>query len=87
MKANRLLAIGIVGLAVTVSAAWGAGDKSSERQASVLRAKAAELRMQAEATRDAKGNNPGKAKQLDLEADQLIERANSLDGIAWPPKE
>lgn len=87
MKANRLVAMGIVGLALAVSTAWGAGDSASERRASVMRAKAAELRMQAEAMRDAKGNNPGKAKELDAEADKLIERANSVDGIAWPPKE
>ena len=75
---TALVALGTSGLAPA--------SEQSERRASVLRARAAELKMQAEALRDAKGNNPPRAKSLDAKAEALYQRANKIDDIAWPPR-
>jgi cytochrome c556 len=83
MNAKTIVPTLLVSLALG-SAVAGAGE-AQERRASVLRAEAAELRMKAEAMRDAKGNNPQRAKELDRRADALIEKANSVDSIQWPP--
>ena len=74
-----LLLVGTAGL--------GVASEQSERRASVLRAQAAELKMKAEALRDAKGNNPPRAKELDRKAEGLYQRANKIDDIAWPPRD
>lgn len=70
---------------LTLGSSLALAGEAQERRASVLRAEAAELRMKAEAMRDAKGNNPQRAKELDRRADELIEKANSVDSIQWPP--
>ena len=75
---TALVALGTSGLALA--------SEQSERRASVLRARAAELKMQAEALRDAKGNNPPRAKSLDAKAERLYQQANKIDDIAWPPR-
>lgn len=83
MNAKTIVPTLLVTLALGSSAAL-AGE-AQERRASVLRAEAAELRGKAEAMRDASGNNPQRAKELDLRADELIDKANSVDSIQWPP--
>lgn len=70
---------------LTLGGSLALAGEAQERRASVLRAEAAELRMKAEAMRDSKGNNPQRAKELDSRADELIEKANSVDSIQWPP--
>ena len=77
----------IVATMLTVGGGIVSASEQSERRASVLRARAAELKMEAEALRDAKGNNPGRSKQLDAQAESLYEQANKIDDIAWPPRE
>lgn len=77
----------IVAALLTVGAGFVSASEQSARRASVLRARAAELKMEAEALRDAKGNNPGRSKQLDAQAEALYEQANKIDDIAWPPRE
>lgn len=77
----------IVATMLTVGGGMVSASEQSERRASVLRARAAELKMEAEALRDAKGNNPGRSKQLDAQAESLYEQANKIDDIAWPPRE
>ena len=77
----------IVATMLTVGGGIASASEQSERRASVLRARAAELKMQAEALRDAKENNPARAKQLDAQAESLYEQANKIDDIAWPPRE
>ena len=77
----------IVATMLTVGGGIASASEQSERRASVLRARAAELKMQAEALRDAKQNNPARAKQLDAQAESLYQQANKIDDIAWPPRE
>jgi hypothetical protein len=77
----------IVATMLTVGGGIASASEQSERRASVLRARAAELKMQAEALRDAKENNPARAKQLDAQAESLYQQANEIDDIAWPPRE
>ena len=77
----------IVATMLTVGGGIVSASEQSERRASVLRARGAELKMQAEALRDAKENNPARAKQLDAQAEALYEQANKIDDIAWPPRE
>jgi len=86
----------VLGLAGTGAAAshrkgTGSGDSSeqTQRHASTLRAKAQELRQQANHLRDGeeahgKPNVP-KAHQLERKADALEAQANKLDSQGWPP--
>jgi len=65
-------------------------SESAQRRASVMRAKAEELREKANALRDGDGikhPNVGKAKQLERQADALEAKANRIDAQNWPPKE
>jgi len=69
-----------------------ASAKSEEqrvRSASVLRAKAAEMRDQANHLRDGEGvkkPNVPRAKELERKADQLRQQADKMDPQEWPPK-
>jgi hypothetical protein len=81
----------ILGLTLSISGRALAKDSSeaTARKASVMRAKAAELRDQANHLRDGEGvkkPNVAGAKKLEREADALRKRADQLDPQQWPPK-
>jgi hypothetical protein len=84
-----------VGLAIPVAAKQPKDSSSdisetSQRRASVMRAKAEDLREKANHLRDGEGvkhPNVAKAKQLERQADSLEAQANRLDAQNWPPKD
>ncbi len=86
----------VLGFAATGGAAShhrgaGSGDSSeqTQRHASLLRAKAQELRQQANHLRDGEEAHGkprvGKAHELERRADALEAQANKLDAQGWPP--
>jgi hypothetical protein len=81
-----VMVFGLHGLA---SAKESEASDANVRSASVLRAKAAELRDKANHLRDGEGvkkPNVAGAKKLEREADALRKRADQLDPQQWPPK-
>ena len=86
----------VLGLAGTGAAAShhrgkGSGDASeqTQRHASTLRAKAQELRQEANHLRDGEEAHGkpkvGRAHELERTADALEAQANKLDNQGWPP--
>ena len=87
---NGKEAIAALGFAVVLAVPAGVtADDRSERNGERQRAKASELRHQAEELRQSswnagKGGSP-RASQLDREADRLEGSANRADSLQWPP--
>jgi cell division protein FtsB len=87
------LLLGFAGISAAKPAHKASGESSrseqTQRHASTLRAKAQELRQQANHLRDGEEShgkpNVPKAHQLERKADALEAQANKLDAQGWPP--
>jgi hypothetical protein len=91
MRTGTVVAVLLLtlGLPLSDSAFAKGSGEATVRHASVLRAKAAELRDQANHLRDGEGvkkPNVPRAKSLEKKADQLERQANKMDPQEWPPK-
>lgn len=90
MRAGVAFAVCALSLCLIGPAAAKNSSEGNIKRASVMRAKAKDLRDQANHLRDGEGvtkPNVSRAVKMEKEADALERQANSLDPQDWPPKD